>query len=187
MQRQLQTLQEWLPVAAYDGVFDAEECQRILTLGTDFRQAGAAGPRDTSVRSSRIQWLKPDGANAWLFEKLAQQVQAVNAKHFRMELAGFTEPLQITRYGEGDFYGWHIDFGNGRNSIRKLSLIVQLTDEDDYEGGAVELLSGHKEIVLPRARGTMCIFPSYLLHRVQPVLRGTRMSLVGWIGGNHLR
>ena len=187
MQRQLQTLQDWLPVAAYDGVFDAEECRRIQALGTEFQEARAAGALDTSLRSSRIQWLKPDAGNAWLFEKLAQQVQAVNAKHFRMDLAGFTEPLQITRYDEGDFFRWHIDFGNGRKSIRKLSLIVQLTDEGDYEGGAVEVQSGHKEVALPRSRGSMCIFPSYLLHRVQPVLHGTRMSLVGWISGNHFR
>ncbi len=176
-----------MPVAAYDGVFDASECQRILDLAGDYETAKAAGALDPSVRSSHIQWLKPDAENAWLFEKLAQQIQSVNAQHFHMDLAGFTEPLQIARYSEGDFYDWHIDFGNGRNSIRKLSFIVQLFDGSAYEGGEVEVLSGHKEIVLPRSRGTMSIFPSYLLHRVRPVLSGTRLSLVGWIGGDHIR
>jgi PKHD-type hydroxylase len=98
-------------------------------------------------------------------------------------LDGFTEPLQISEYGVGHFYDWHLDIGKGAASIRKISFVVQLSEETDYAGGELELLSNIHTKTQPKTRGTIVLFPSYILHRVTRVTRGTRMSLVGWVGG----
>lgn len=96
---------------------------------------------------------------------------------------GFTEPLQLSEYGVGHFYDWHLDMGKNDFSVRKISFVVQLSDESDYEGGELEVFSSIHPDVQPKSRGTMVIFPSYILHRVTKVTRGARLSLVGWIGG----
>jgi PKHD-type hydroxylase len=67
--------------------------------------------------------------------------------------------------------------------LRKLSITIQLSNSDDYEGGDLELLYDKEPYKLDRSRGTFLVFPSFMLHRVTPVTRGTRWSLVAWIGG----
>jgi PKHD-type hydroxylase len=75
----------------------------------------------------------------------------------------------------------------GPNSIahRKVSIIVQLSDEKDYTGGDFQIHTGRGIQALSKEKGMVAIFPSYLLHRVTPVLSGTRKSLVLWAGGGH--
>ena len=77
--------------------------------------------------------------------------------------------------------------GPERFSIRKLSLVVQLSDPADYQGGELQVLSAEEPTTFSKARGTVVVFPSYVLHRVMPVTSGTRFSLAGWVGGPHLR
>lgn len=60
---------------------------------------------------------------------------------------------------------------------------MQLSDEDDYVGGDLELMFGDEPQKMIRKRGTILCFPSYVLHRVTPVTEGTRYSLVAWITG----
>ena len=116
------------------------------------------------------------------------------------------ESMQYTRYGEGQFYGWHNDAGlatqykpqsvgnradglgqdfvnENIEMVRKLSFAMQLLDPDDYEGGNVQLLdeAGNSYIV-PRKRGTIVLFGLHT-HRVLKVTKGTRKSIVGWTVG----
>jgi PKHD-type hydroxylase len=62
-------------------------------------------------------------------------------------------------------------------------MTVQLTDGTDYQGGDFEIMRGRDIEQLPKGKGTVLIFPSYLLHRVTPVTSGVRKSLVLWLGG----
>ena len=72
--------------------------------------------------------------------------------------------------------------------MRKVSITVQLSDTDDYEGGNLEIWSGGDNVkIAPRGRGNVVIFPSYMMHRVTPVTKGTRKSFVLWVGGEHYR
>ena len=115
--------------------------------------------------------------------------------------------MQYTRYGEGQFYGWHNDAGlatqykpvaNGNRAegiaqdfvnenielVRKLSFSVQLSDPDDYEGGNVQLLDeAGNSYIAPRKRGCVVLFDSRTQHRVLKVTKGTRRSIVGWVVG----
>jgi PKHD-type hydroxylase len=102
-------------------------------------------------------------------------------------LFGFTEALQFTEYQAPDgHYAYHMD-KVPHGTIRKLSIVVQLTDEDSYAGGDFEILDGTYPEKLPRTRGMLLMFPSYTMHKVNPVTDGIRNSLVGWISGNNFK
>lgn len=134
------------------------------------------------IRKSNVVSIDPEN-EGWIYDKLGTACILVNANKYKFNILGFQSKLQLTTYNTGDFYGWHMDSGRGRNSIRKLSITIQLSDPDEYDGGELQFLSAKKEINAPKEKGTAIVFPSYVYHRVQPVIRGTRKSLVGWIAG----
>ncbi len=181
-------LENWSPAVAAEGVFNAEECARIVGLGGPPKEAEVldAGGH-ARYRDSRVTWIRPGPETEWVFARAFDVIRQVNEQTYQMDLAGFTEPLQVAEYAPGQYYDWHLDLGGGRISIRKLSFIVQLSDPADYEGGAVEVLFSREASAMTRARGAVIVFPAYILHRVQEVTAGSRRSLVGWIGGPHFR
>lgn len=181
-------LNDWAPAVAGEGLFSAEDCERTLALASEMKDAGIErGENKTAYREGRVCWLRPAPENHWLFAKVWELCGRINQERYKLELSGFTEPLQLGQYGPGHFYDWHLDFGPKGFSARKLSFVVQLTDPADYEGGALEILASNEVFQAPRARGSLIVFPSFILHRVQAVTEGTRHSLVGWIGGPPLR
>jgi PKHD-type hydroxylase len=80
-----------------------------------------------------------------------------------------------------------MDCGPGELSTRKVSVTVQLSDSDEYEGGDLEFMRGSTAEQAPRGKGVVVIFPSYMLHRVTPITKGIRKSFVIWLGGSHYR
>jgi PKHD-type hydroxylase len=78
-----------------------------------------------------------------------------------------------------------MDIGPHPINHRKISITIQLSDPDEYEGGDLELWAGVGQVKAPRFQGCAVLFPSYILHRVTPVITGTRKSLVLWVGGGH--
>jgi PKHD-type hydroxylase len=117
-------------------------------------------------------------------------VAEANRGGFGFDLTDFGESAQIARYGaarEGHF-GWHSDIGAGVWAARrKLTIVVQLSEPQDYDGGALEIWPDAGVQTAPRARGLATIFPSFQLHRVTPVTRGTRWSLTLWSHGPAFR
>ncbi|MCR9254793.1 MAG: 2OG-Fe(II) oxygenase [Alphaproteobacteria bacterium] len=189
--KQVRRLTQWAPGVASEGAFSAEECDRILTLGGHLKESrifekndGSGGevPAD-DYRNSHVTFIKPSPESKWLFDKLGGIVAQANQVHYQMELFGFSEPLQIAAYGPGQKYDWHLDIGNGKVSIRKLSIVIQLSDPADYEGGSLTTMASKDPFEFPKTRGTVIIFPSYVLHRVPEVTKGLRYSLAAWIGG----
>ncbi len=183
----LPKLAHWAPTATAMGVYSAEDCETIKGMGGAEQSGAIADEGRADYRDSRVRWLRPGPGNEWIFRRALDVVAAENRRSYRTEIAGFTEPLQIAEYGPGQHYDWHLDFGAGAYSTRKLSFIVQLSDPASYLGGAVELLVSREAIAIPREQGSLTIFPSFLLHRVCAVTEGLRHSLVGWIGGPHWR
>ena len=175
-------------VATIPALFSSDECTRIIALAQ--QQRGLAGTVDARadsndpIRNSIVRFLYPDTGNEWFFARLDQAVSGLNAA-YAFELQGFFEGVQVASYREGGHYGWHMDIGPDAFSTRKLSLSVQLSPEADYDGGELEFLVG--EEVASRAQGTLIAFPSFLVHRVRPVTRGTRWSLVSWVAGPAFR
>jgi len=146
------------------------------------------GHTDANLRRSRIVFLSQEQKHAWLYQRLWAAVQVCNPQCFDVDVVGVENNVQVARYdsAESGFYDWHYDFGPARPT-RKLSISIQLSSSEDYDGGDLELLYGNVPKQLDRTRGAFIIFPSFMLHRVTPVTRGTRWSLVAWIVGKRWR
>lgn len=89
----------------------------------------------------------------------------------------FIEPYEIKSYVEGDLFEYHTDsyFNLSQKVDRKLNLIIQMSDSDEYEGG--DLMVGHFQC--SRKKGTAIMFPACGLHCITPITKGTRYSLIG--------
>ena len=167
------------------GAFSREQCARIAHLGETGESVVATTEKVTGYRSSNITWLQPGAESKWLYHRMGLLLLNANSR-YQFELAGLAEPLQYADYGEGGYFEWHTDLGVQGTSGRKLSVTVQISESDAYEGGDLEFISV-KRRAIPRETGTAIIFPSYLTHRITPVTRGRRRSLVAWAYGPPLR
>jgi len=176
---------------AINGFLTMEECQRMVEGGERnlALTAGTTEGNKTNLRKSEVAFLTPEGEHQWLFERIKDCINDINRNYFGYNLVGF-EGIQFTKYSYskhelGDFYSAHKDtkllFGG---TIRKLSFSVQLSDSDSYEGGDVILYDSFTDsVTLSRTPGSITFFPSYTIHEVTPVTKGTRFSLVGWACG----
>jgi PKHD-type hydroxylase len=165
--------------------FSPQECARMVRLGESGESVAATTEKVTGYRSSNITWIQPGAETKWLYHRIGLLLLKANQR-YRFELTGLAEPLQYADYGEGGHFEWHTDLGVQGTSGRKLSLSVQISDPDTYDGGALEFINV-KRLPIPRDVGTAIVFPSYLTHRVAPVTRGRRRSLVAWAYGPSLR
>ena len=133
------------------------------------------------IRSCTVRWLDDE----WLKSLLWQYVEQANDKGFGVAIERRAE-MQFTEYiaEEGAGYGWHHDVQwNGQSAYdRKLSITVQLSAADEYEGGDFEF-DEVKTTADFRSKGTVLVFPSYLRHRIHPITWGTRRALVAWFFG----
>lgn len=178
--------ESFVPFVFIENLFSHSEVEKIKQLWDVERQREGkiTGNKtlDHSIRKSKIIFIKAD-EGAWIYDRLALACIMINAQKYQFSILGFQTQLQLTQYQIGDFYDWHLDFGSGKSSMRKLSITVQLSDPDEYEGGELELIRPDNKFIMPKTKGTAIIFPSYLAHRVLPVSSGVRLSIVGWIAG----
>jgi len=154
-------------------------------------------------RNSDIVWLN----DKWIYNAIHPYIHDAN------RLAGWnfdwdwSESCQFTKYGVGQYYGWHCDsweepyqrkpnadgsYPIDHGKIRKLSVTISLTEPDEYVGGNLEFdfrnqvdwernkKAKIKECTEIRPRGSIIVFPSFVWHRVAPVTKGVRYSLVVW-------
>tara|TARA_Y100000361_G_scaffold107801_1_gene97634 strand:+ start:2376 stop:2993 length:618 start_codon:yes stop_codon:yes gene_type:complete len=145
---------------------------------------------DPSIRSSKVKWLEKLPQFKLLYERIAEQTMIANNENWNFDLHSIVENIQYTEYHAKDkgHYDWHADLGPGFASLRKISITINLSDPKDYEGGTLEFnLGGKTKTFGPKEKGAIVLFPSYMLHRVQPVTKGVRKSLVLWIGGKPFR
>ena len=167
--------------------FSAEECDRIVAMGERGAVAapvwaeGAYG-LDTGARDVRTVLVPRGGAPSWLFERL-DALFAEASKHFGLEVGPIREEIQILRYAAGShFVRWHTDGGRDLREQQRISMSLELSEPEDYDGGVLEIVPDL--IGRPRTmpRGGAHLLPSQALHRVTPVTRGVRWSLVAWTG-----
>lgn len=173
---------------AWADAFTADECDSIIDIATrrEFDKAQTGGRGAQHKRNSTVRFLMPTGETDWVFRRMTDTIKTVN-RFFEFDLTAMNEGIQFTRYeSPGGKYDWHADYGPGFVS-RKLSVTVQLTDPDEYEGGELELNPTGDPITMERVRGRAYAFPSWTLHRVKPMVTGTRHSLVVWVGGPPFR
>lgn len=177
------------PFVWWDNEFSDEQLDWLQDIAKrSCTRANVGGTPDEEIlkqiRRSQVTWLNKSNENAWLFERLAHVVSSLNSKFYQFDLVGFGEAIQLTNYdqSENGMYGWHQDYG-GTGPSRKLSIVMQLSDPEDYEGGCLQIQVGGEPMTVKKKRGLIVAFPSYVLHQVTPVTRGNRQSLVAWITG----
>ena len=190
------SLNEESGLFVYPHQVDEGICKRIIGLAGNGWEASevesdlGSDELDTSLRRSEVFWTKEE----WLVALIWSYMDAYN------EVSGLSydirsvETIQLTRYGKGGFYDFHVDgYGSKKwevgGSVRKISMTIQLSE--DYKGGKFQvarLRSGEKEVdTMDKSMGTVILYPSVLEHRVLPVTRGVRYSLVAWFSGPAFR
>lgn len=140
------------------------------------------------VRKCSEVTIRYTDKSAWLYGWIADTIKNVNDQYFHFDPLEIVEEIAFVRYQEGGHYDVHFDIDTvPPMSGRKLSVVIQLSDETEYEGGSLTIVTNAGPIDVPKAKGTMVIFPSYLPHLVNIVTSGRRDVLVMWAGGQHFR
>jgi len=180
---------EYQPYCWNTGVFTPEEIERIRVLGRRFgigrAETFGSGKDCLEHRRSFNSWIYPNEHTSWIYQRLTDVVHQNNEKFFNFDLS-MIENLQFTYYSseESGCYKAHTDPNVWKNPHnRKLSIVVQLSDPSEYEGGELRLHTSHEPTPIHKEKGMIVMFPSYTLHEVTPVTKGERYSLVAWVHG----
>lgn len=192
----------------FPSVLSNKFCDDVIELGLSTKDKIATiGSIDTvknkkdlndlkKIRNSNIAWLNDN----WIYKELHPFLAEANEKAEWNFQYDWSETCQFTKYKVNQFYDWHCDSllepykshdVNFNNKIRKLSISVSLSDKKDYKGGELEFDFRNSQNGKPNTkkcteilpRGSIVVFPSFIYHRVKPVKKGTRYSLVMWTVG----
>jgi PKHD-type hydroxylase len=170
-----------------DNILTQEEIQQIFdSKEYKFTQSSLLSDGvDANIRNSLDTFLQDEFQ--WLSLKIAKHIHIINKEHYKFQLIA-CESLQLTHYKEGMFYKAHLDIEPfTEDTQRKLTFVIQLSNENDYDGGDLIIHTSSIPSYAPRQQGSITVFPSFLLHEVTPITRGERYSLVGWCYGIRLR
>ena len=182
-------------VQTTDPLFSPKQCQMIIEAGrAQPRQNASVGQArekggivDTNTRTSHISWI-PFKNMPEMYKDIETMMKKTNGNHFGFDGMQITEQAQYTEYPSGGFYDWHMDsdvnFAH-EPTVRKISMTCLLSHESEFEGGELQIEKDKNKIKL--VQGQAIFFASFLLHKVAPVTRGVRKSLVMWFGGPPLR
>ena len=175
-------------------LFTPDQCRQIIEAGRKQKPQTAqvgmnkpGGGTDTKKRVTTISWI-PFKEMGHMYVDLNNFIQKANENHFGFGDIRITENAQFTEYREGGFYDWHMDCDVNmahEPPVRKISMTLLLNDPSEFEGGHLELMAPGKFAELKQ--GHAICFASFLNHRVQPVIKGVRQSLVVWFGGKPFR
>ena len=173
--------------AFFNNAFSKEECQAIINIAKDKGLIKGKTRGESDVRDSKISWLYPSDNMEWVFRRVTDIVLSLNERFFQFNLFGINEGFQFTNYqSPSGKYGKHIDRGIDI-PVRKLSISIQLTNPEEYEGGELKLYDSEEGTIMTKLQGTLVLFPSYVLHEVMPVTKGERNSLVTWVTGEQFK
>ena len=179
------------PFATWENGFTDEQIDRIREIceALELTPATLGGDiADDTIRRSETGWLELNSDSGFIYDTLGFIARQLNGQFFDFDLYGFVEHLQYTVYREdGGHYDWHVDRGVTSPSPRKLSLVLQLSDPDEYEGGDLQVFTSSEPTTVVKQKGLVAAFPSFVLHRVTPVTAGTRRTLVVWLAGPRFR
>lgn len=168
-----------------------EYCQSLVPVESALGYDGTTV--NNSYRKSELRWVDKWTDNGkWIHDTIYSYAALANRAAFGFDISMLNDIQYTTYYGNvGGKYDWHHDtfFANPSAFDRKISVIIQMSDPSEYEGGAVEFDPQYETpnpVALSKL-GTVFVFPSFVKHRVAPVTSGVRRSLIGWIEGPKFR
>ena len=158
----------------------------IENFNSDYKE-GKVGEQETynkDIRNVEVSFRK----TSWINALIGGYIRYANFVNFHYDLSDEDkEVLQFSKYTEGCFYKQHTDYGdNDAHITRKLSLSLELSDENEYEDGELLLYNNvnNSTITACKSKGSIIVFDSRMTHEVTPVTSGTRYSLVKWYHGD---
>jgi PKHD-type hydroxylase len=183
------------PFAQWNNLFNTEELKCIddyvvNNLTQDIAMIGSGDKLQVNeiIRKSKIYWIFPNNDTNWIFERMNSMGHKLNSHYFGFDIHPLSR-LQYTIYEDDNgHYDWHWDcfFDSGLGNLdvsyqRKLSVV--LLCQQATEGGNLELLWSKNTVTPELNCGQTVVFPSFMLHRVTPVTKGVRKTLVAWFEG----
>ena len=175
--RYLWTSEPNIPKSVLNAMF--KQCKN-----TEFENSTILGDGSglmSQIRTSKQAWLCCD---TWISGIMYNIFMVANSNYFKYDLDHFESDVQLTKYETNAHYGWHVDELPVVPPTLPRKLSMSLLLNDDFEGGELELAHAkEKPITVDMKAGSVCVFPSWLMHRVKPVTKGTRYSLVAWMNG----
>ena len=182
-------------VTTTNPLFSPKQCQMIIEAGRAQPKHNASvghgskegGIVDTKTRTSHISWI-PFKKMPDMYKDIEKTMNKTNGNHFGFDGMQITEMAQYTEYPSGGFYDWHMDSDVNfvhEPTVRKISMTCLLSHESEFEGGELEIEKEENKVKL--VQGQAIFFASFIRHRVAPVTKGVRKSLVMWFGGPPLR
>jgi PKHD-type hydroxylase len=170
----------------FQNVFTTQECNQIINIQDTDKQRNYTeyGKNDNSASIIKSKYINKTINTNWVWERLQKYAWLVNNDYFQFKLS-YLDDLQIMEYQENSVFHWHIDINGPEHfSSRKLSLVVFLSERIAFEGGKLLFgLTSDEKTQLEMTQGSMVIFPSFQVHKVSPVTRGKRQTLVAWAHG----
>ncbi len=173
--------------------FTTGECDRIVKAIANMPTDDAllvGHNRDHNLRNAELVWMDDVGDLSWVMTRLIELVRRSNKHQFNFDVHEFAESPQVASYeaAKGGHFAWHSDIGHGLAAgKRKLTLVLQLSNPDTYDGGDLEIRPSAQILLANRAQGSVSVFPSFALHQVTPIQRGIRRSLTVWAHGPPFR
>jgi len=174
----------------FKSAFTQDEINGIKKICDQYK-LHAAGIMSSSmdvslVRRSKIAWIEKNDSTLWVYNRLISMIIEANSIwNFKINENDFV--IQYTEYcaTKRGFYGCHYDISSHAPGVfRKISVVVQLSHQEDYSGGEFVLSTpNNMALEVSREIGDVILFPSYMPHEVKPVICGKRLSLVMWIPG----
>ena len=187
-------------VATAEPVLTPKQCNELISIGQNEPKINATigttdkiTKLDERYRKSIISWI-PFAKALPIYQVIKNWMEVTNTNYFDFDTVQLSEQGQYAEYSKDGFYNWHMDSNvemATMPTVRKISMTLLLNDSKDFEGGDLELFCGEtldsEKNKFKLKQGYAVFFASFLLHRVMPVIKGNRKSLVMWFGGSPLR
>lgn len=167
--------------------FSNEEVDQLRAYADSFNEQIAIGHNSSMHVNTKFRRSQgcaiPFDEFQWVYKRILDAAKEIN-KLYQFDINGKSELAQLAIYDEADegFYTWHSDTSPA-HMTRKISISVPLSSPNEYEGGALQFILDGEPKDIPQTRGGLISFPSYEQHRVTPVTKGRRYSLVIWLSG----
>ena len=187
-------------VATAEPVLTPQQCDELIRVGQSEPKINATigidnknTKLDERYRKSIISWI-PFAKAIPIYQVIRNWMEITNTNYFGFDTVQLSEQGQYAEYSKDGFYNWHMDSNTemvAMPTVRKISMTLLLNDSKDYEGGDLEIFCGEtldsEKNKFKLKQGYAVFFASFLLHRVMPIIKGNRKSLVMWFGGSPLR
>lgn len=181
-------------VVIAEQIFSVDELHTINQLSdATLTEAGVVdlATGDNQTRKAEVAYIPRTAESNWIYQRLARVSQQINNEFFHLDVTGFIENgiFGAVYCQPGDNYDWHTD-KTERNGTRKdfvkLTLVIQLSDPCEYQGGEVEVITD-EITTIPKTQGLVYAIPGWVSHRVTPLRSGTRKVLIAWFTGPKFR